>query len=455
MRLLLSSLLVLVLCTCVRAQIGARIDGEYVEWCMVDSLPTGQVVRFTRILSLSTRDVIDVGSDGSIYTAAGVQLTCSAFDLRETVRDPLEDFYAGCQCEYTIGQEDHRVTEIRGGNIQEWEVEYQEVVRRTCSGQATGFVVHRDTLSKTVAFSPTGSRLQFGWTFSAVGQYVDQVNFRYYTSGTTTSTISIDLNPNTVTTTYPGLGLNVADFEYDGSNLAAMAAAYQVVLDNQVTGTTNAITASFVNNTLSIFTELKHEPLFPYVTQPRPGDADYLVTATTTNGAVAIGNPGFGTATVTSNYSEECEIIYTSEYGSYIFYSQDTPLELQPRLDVTTSLQAQNSNETAFCNVSPAICAELTPDPVDLGGCVEICSDVLNVAGQLPVADIDTTLTANTYNSISILVTAGPVGVVLNGQRINYPAGWSTLWSAQDGKLLQNTIRIDATGAEAIITYMK
>ncbi|SER16169.1 hypothetical protein [Neolewinella agarilytica] len=456
MRILLTLLFIGILCTCVRAQVGNRIDAEYVSWCMVDSVAPGQLVRFKRMMNMATLDVIDIDPVlGNVYASTGTLFTCEDFDLRTSLRNPLDDLYEDCQCEYTITQENHRVTAIRGGVDQEFDVEFQEVVRRRCEGQVNGVTVHRDTLTHTQAIS-ANTRLQYLWTFTAPGQYVDQVDLRLYNSGSSSSVISIDLNPQTVQASYPALTLDPDDFEFDGGNATEMAAAFLLVLNEAVPSTVNAVTtsASFGNN-VSIFTQLLHEPAFPYVTQPRPGDADYLITATTPNGLVGLNTPAIGATTNTNNYNEECEGIFTSEFAIYVGYDRLFPLELQPELDINTSLRAQNSNETAFCDVSPAICAELTPDPVILSDCVDICSDVLNLPGHFPAADVDTTLTAATYNSISIYVTSGPVGVVLDGERINYPTGWSTAWSAAEGKLLQNSIRIDATGAEAIISYVR
>ncbi|MEM6772101.1 MAG: hypothetical protein AAF597_16110, partial [Bacteroidota bacterium] len=250
----LTLLFVAFLCTCVRAQVGARIDGEYVEWCMVDVLGPDQVISFTRVLSMTTKEVIDIGSDGSVYLVVGNPQTCEAYQVAQITTDPVNDLFEDCQCVYDISQEDHRVTDIRGGSIQEWDVEFKKVVRRRCGDQVLSTVVFRDTLTKTETIS-SSVQLQYGFNFTTPGQYVDQVDLRYYTGTTSTNTISIDLNPNTVTASYPSLGLDEADFEFDGSNLNEMAAAYQVVLDNQVPATTNNVSALAISSTLSIFTQ--------------------------------------------------------------------------------------------------------------------------------------------------------------------------------------------------------
>lgn len=455
MRLLLTLLLIAGFCTCVRAQIGASVDAEYASWCMVDSLPGGQVVRFTRLVNIATLKVVDVDPiAGTAYTVAGTLMTCEAYDLRETLRDPLTDLYESCQCEYTISQEGHRVTVIRGAATQNYDVEFQEVVRRKCAGQMSSVVVYRDTLTKTQAFN--SPKFQRFWTFTAPGQYIDKVNVRLYTGASTTTTITLDFNPATVEASYPALTLDPADFSYDGSNYQAMNEAYRLVMDEAIGTTVNTYnTLEFGYFNLSIFMQIMHQPNYPYVAMPIQGDADYLVSSTIPNNATNIGYPSLGTRTTTNTFNDECEGIYDEEYAVYLDYNPAFPLALQPRFNIVTTPQPGQSNPIAFCDVSPAVCAELAIDPVEVAGCVETCSDVLNLAGHVGLANVDTTLTAATYNSISIYVTNGPVGVVLDGQRINYPAGWSTLWSAAPGKLLQNSIRIDATGAEAIISYVR
>jgi hypothetical protein len=456
MRLLLTLLFVSILCTFVRAQVGGRVDAEYASWCMVDSIGVGQLVRFTRLVNIATLDVVDVDPiGGTAYTVAGTLLTCEAYDLREALREPLEDLYEDCQCNYTITQEDHRITVIRGDSTQNFDVEFQEVVRRTCAGQMASVVVHRDTLTKTTALS-SNLRLQYLWTFSSAGQYVDQVNLRIYDDADRSNVISIDLNPATVQASYPALTLDSTNFEFDGSNAVAMAAAYDVVL-NHVIGPNmvNTYEASAgTGGNVSIFTQTLHDPGFPYVTQPRPGDTDYSVISIPSN-LVGLGDPGAGATTNTSNYVDQCSSIFTEEVGSYIYYDRLFPLALQPRLDPVTVLVEGNSNPTVFCDVSPSVCAELVVDPVEVAGCVETCSDVLNIAGHLPIADVDTTLAAQEFNSISIYVTQGPVGVTISGKRINYPSGWSTLWSAAPGKLLSNSFGLSAIGGEAVISFVR
>lgn len=458
MRLFLSSLLVLLLCTCARAQVGVSVDQEYVQWCMVDSLPGG-VVRFQRVLLVASRDVIDIGADGSPYTPAGVTLTCEAYDLRETTRDPLEDLYDNCECIYTTSQEENRTLSIEGDTTQEYTVEFQEVVRRRCGSQTIGTVVSRDTLTRTQAI-PATMLVSYGWTFTATGQYVDRINLRGYASGTVRSVV-IDLNPSTVQSSYPSLTLDPADFSYNGSNISDMAAAYLVVVNSAVEdafGTpVNTITTFGNNSTVSIRTQLMHEPPEPYVITPRPGDADYSVVSTVPNGTIGLGYQGGSLVTRTNDYTEECETIFETRTGQYLTWSQDTPRDLLPISTVTTTQRPNESNISAFCDVSPAICDALTPDVITLGGeCIETCSDVANVGGHQGIRDEDITYEAQEYNSVSVWVTSGSVGVVLDGVRINYPAGSITSWSAQEGKLLQNSIRFDASdGGEGIISFVR
>lgn len=480
MRYLFTLLFVVVLCTGtstslginqtggLRAQVGVRVDGEYVEWCMVDVLGPDQVISFTRVLSMTTKEIIDIGTDGSIYLVVGNPQTCEAYQLEQVTADPLADFYADCQCEYVISQENHQVIEIRGSTDQDYTVEFQEVVRRQCSGETTSQVVHRDTLTKTVAFPPT-SQLQYGFNFTAAGQYVDKVQLRYYTAGGATNTVVVDLNPATVQTSYPALTLSPADFEYDGSNLAAMATAYNLVLGEAVGTITNFVNALAIGSTLSIFTGLLHEPDFPYVTQPRPGDADYLITSTIPNNLVVLGNPSFGTTTNTSNYAQECEVIFTAEYGSYVVYDPANPLQLQPNLNVSTTLQAGSSSPTAFCSVAPEVCAEVTPNPVTLSSCVSICDTVDVAITSMPIdtcgastqahqqyTGTSGTLSAATYASVTLSVTDGTVAVTIDGTTIDYPAGLTASWSAtNDCDRLTESFTIDAANGSAIITTLQ
>ncbi|MEM9929091.1 MAG: hypothetical protein AAF840_04695 [Bacteroidota bacterium] len=455
MRILLTLLLVTLACTCVRAQVGTRVDAEYASWCMVDSIGVGQVNRFTRLVNITTLEVKDIDPvAGTVYTIQGTLYTCEAYDLQQSTRDPLADLYEDCQCEYESTQEAHRVRQINGGATQTYEVEFQEVVYRRCAGQANRVVVFRDTLIKTQALN--NPKIQRFWNFTAPGQYIDKVNVRLYTGSSTATTITLDFNPSTVQASYPALTLDPADFTYDGSNYQAMNEAFRLVMDEAIGATTNAYnTLEFGYFNLSIFTEIRHDPDFPYVTLPVQGDADYLVTSTIPGNSTNFGFPALGTTTTTSTYTEQCSGVYVEEYAVYLDYNTDFPLAFQPRLNVVTTPRPGDSNPTEFCDVEPAICAELVTDPVTVEGCIETCSDVLNIAGHLPVMGIDTTLGGQEYNSLSIYVTQGPVGVTLSGIRINYPAGWHTLWSGEPGKLLQNTVGIDATNAEAIISFVR
>ncbi|MEM9261342.1 MAG: hypothetical protein AAGA62_17000, partial [Bacteroidota bacterium] len=105
----------------VHAQVGGSVDAEYADFCMVDSVGVGDATRFVRLINIATGDVKDLDPvAGTLYTPTGTLITCEQWDLREGTRDPLEDYYATCQCTYTISQEDHEVTQIRGGANQDY-----------------------------------------------------------------------------------------------------------------------------------------------------------------------------------------------------------------------------------------------------------------------------------------------------------------------------------------------
>lgn len=456
MRFLLTLLFLSVLCTCARAQVGSRVDAEYASWCMVDSIGVGQVVRFTRLVNIATMDVVDVDPiAGTAYTVSGTLLTCEAYDLREALRDPLEDFYEDCQCIYTISQENNRTLSIAGGATQEYTAEFQKVVRRQCGGQATQVVVLRDTLTKTAPIP--ASRLQYGFDFTAIGQYLDQVDLRGYAGGQVV-TISIDLNPNTVQASYPNLNLEVTNFFYDGGNASEMAVAWLEVITEAITNTigtpVNTFETSGGNSQVNIFTHLHHLPLEPYVILPRPVDNDYSFQSTIPSNPIILGNGTSGLIT-DATFQSDCGPINEELSAIYLTWDENTPLSILPKLEVFTSPRVSTSDPQSFCDVSPAVCAELAPDPVTLSDCVEICSDVLNIAGHLPIADIDTTLQAGEFNSISIYVTQGPVGITIGGERVNYPAGWSKNYSAAPGKLLSNSFGFSAVGGEAVISFVR
>ncbi|MEM9527101.1 MAG: hypothetical protein AAGA31_10850 [Bacteroidota bacterium] len=447
----------------VHAQVGGSVDAEYADFCMVDSVGVGDVTRFVRLINIATGDVKDFDPvAGTLYTPTGTLITCEQWDLREGNRDPLEDLYADCQCIYTISQEDNKVLTITGGATQTYTVAFQEVVRRQCGGQSVAVVTHRDTLTETAPIS-SSFNLQYAWTFTATGQYVDQVDVRAY-SGGSQQVISIDLNPSTVQASYPSLTLNTADFSWDGSNGDDMALAWETVIDHAISTSVGASvndvsTVGFSgSSTVSIRTQLMHQPNEPYIILPQQGDSDISYSSTIPGNLIGFGQGSASLITSTSNYTEHCTSINEERVGLYLTWNRTTPLSLSPIININTSPRPAQSTLQAFCDVPPAVCAELSSDPVTLGGeCVETCSDVLNVAGHLLVSDEETTLAASTYNSVSILVNAGTVGVIIDGQRVDYPANYTTSWSASNGKLLANSIRIDATasGAEATITYVK
>ncbi|MEO0627476.1 MAG: hypothetical protein AAFY91_10860, partial [Bacteroidota bacterium] len=389
-----------------RSQVTVTTDVEWAPICMVDSLANGDIVRFTRIINLVTLESLDIDPvAGGLYTVAGTVLTCETWDLLQ-IRDPLDDLYDNCQCIYTITQEGHRVIDIRGGATQEYDVEFQEVVRRRCAGQETGVVVHRDTLIETGDITTSWSTSQT-LSFNTSGQFVDDFNVIVWTSVGTQTTLTVDLNPATVQASYPSLTLDPADFEYDGTNAVAMAAAYQTVfqfaVQDQAGGaTTNTITCfeSF-GTSVVVRTNLLHDPNFPYVLVPTNDLSEYLIIASS-GVSITQGTGAASLATRTNDYTEQCETIFTREVEVYLRFSSATPLNLQPNLDPQPAIQTAASNPTAFCDVSPAICAEFIDPPQVIDGCIEVCSDVLNVAGQLSANASTVILEADTYNSVSI-----------------------------------------------------
>lgn len=362
----------------VSSQVDHSLDVEYTEVCMVDSLISGEIFRFQRLIHLPTLDVIDLDpATGNTYTVAGTLLTCDAYDLAQSLADPLAELYPDCQCAYTISQENHSVIEIRGDTFQDFTVQFEEVVKRRCGEQTMGSEIYRDTLTQTGTLD--NMTMSFGWSFTAPGQIVNSVNLRLYRTSGVPNQVSIVLDPDLISTVYPGLSIDTADLRYDGTNTAAMAAAFLAVVQfavEQVDGpTVNAITTSNNANSVFLRTELLHQPNYPYVTQPRSGDPDYFQSSTIPGGTVALAVSGKSLNTSTSFYSEQCEPIRTLENGSYIFYDPETPLDLQPRLDVETTIFSASSTPTAFCDADPAFCAEFAPGNVSIVGCIELCSD--------------------------------------------------------------------------------
>ncbi|MEL6394031.1 MAG: hypothetical protein AAFR97_14905, partial [Bacteroidota bacterium] len=345
---------------------------------MVDSLATGEIVRFERLIVLTTLESIDIDPlTGSPYTVAGTLLTCADYDLNLSTTDPLEELYPDCQCAYTIGQDGHRVTEIRGDTFQDFTVEFQEFVTRRCGEQVTATEIYRDTLTQTGSLD--NMTMSFGWTFTAPGQIINSVNLRVYRTSGIPSQVAIVLDPELVETVYPGLVIDTADLRYDGSNTAAMAAAILAVAQfavEQVDGPTiNTITTQGSGNSVFLRTELLHQPNYPYVTQPRPGDADYFQSSTIPGGTVALAVSGKSLNTSTTFYAEQCQPIRTLESGDYIFYDPATPLDLQPVLNVETSIFSASSTPTIFCDADPAFCANFAPGNVTVSGCIELCTD--------------------------------------------------------------------------------
>ncbi|MEO0734053.1 MAG: hypothetical protein AAFZ52_14555 [Bacteroidota bacterium] len=447
------------LSVCVRAQVGADVDAEYVEWCVVDSLAPGQIERFTRIMHLPSRNIIDVALSGDLYQVRGTTIRCADYDLREAKREPSAPYGADfCECQYRMSQENHRVTEIRGGSDQDYTVEFHEVVRRQCSSESQGTVVARDTLSVQDAFQ-VDDRYEYQLQFVQNGDFVDKLNVRRYNAGSSIGfTTQIDLNPATVQASYPGLTLDPADFAYDGSNTVDIAAAYQQVLTEVLGIRQNSYTVVASGNSVFLRFQYLHLPTGAYAMLPSPEDNAYQLSGpVAANNSTGVTIYSHGLITNTSDFSEYCETINTRESAVYFTFDPLEPREIQPLVGVIPNVVTAASNPVATCEVEPEVCGRLAADPVYLvDSCLTVCSDVLNIPDHFPAANIDTTMAAQEYNSVSIWVTQGTVGITFgSGQRINYPAGWIGNWSAQEGKLLAAPISIDATDAEAIIQYVR
>jgi hypothetical protein len=483
MRILLTLLLIAGFCTCVRAQVGTNVDAEYASWCMVDSVGTSTSTRFTRLINIATLQVVDIDPQtGTLYTPIGILIPCETVDVPvfPAITTPGQDLYSDCQCAYKILQQDHRVSELRGGTDQDWTVEFQEVVTRQCDGQSSPEVIRRDTLTKTVDIS-TSARLQYFWNFTANGQYIDQVDFRVYTDASTPTIVSVDFNPSTVQASYPGLTLDPADFSYDGSNYLAMNAAFQLVLDEALPVTVNAVTTlTSIDVNLSIFTQVLHQPNYPYISLPWTDDTDRNVVSTIPQNKIGFGKPGFGTNTVTSTYAEQCEGIYSDHYGLYIEWDSAFPLALQPILSPVATLRPGESNETAFCDAPPSTCSELATSMVTLDGCVTICDTLdvrvvpsidtipvqvvampadtcgVKVPGHRRLTSFSDTYAADTYNSLSLTVISGTVSVTIDGITVEYPSGYSARWAAPDPcDRLSESFLIDANNGSVIIASLQ
>lgn len=469
MRYLLTSLFFVALSTCVLAQIGAKTDAEYLSWCMVDVRPNGNVVRFTRILNVATLQVRDVNPlNGFLYSVRGTVSTCEEYDLEESTRGAYDDIYEDCQCVYSIAQEDHRVDQINGGADQTFRIGFNRVIRRKC-GEGPDVVFSR-TPQLSVNTPSIRGEIKYTFSFNSVGDYIQDLDVRVYTPSNGVQNYTLVLDPNTVVAEYPTLNLNVSDFEYSGSNNAAMAAAYATVLQHVLDDNSGAVSNPWevipIGGGSVVFSaDLQHRPTGNYLLFPRSADADYAINI---SGSVTISEGlSWSNTTSDSDYETPCGLIDVKYTARYLDWNRLTPLDIIPRTGITASVIDQLSNPTRFCDADPQVCA----DAAQMGNdstCVSICDtvnvnvvnsattvEVANEAGHLPVDNTTATLSAGQYNSISIYVTQGPVGVTLGGQRINYPTGWSTVWSASPGRFLTNTISIDAGGGEAIITYIR
>ena len=76
MRKLLSYALILLGFAACNGQVSNSIDLEYVDLCLVDSLPSGERVQFTRIIQVATQVSLDIDATGASYTPVGTLLPC-------------------------------------------------------------------------------------------------------------------------------------------------------------------------------------------------------------------------------------------------------------------------------------------------------------------------------------------------------------------------------------------
>jgi hypothetical protein len=492
MRYLLTLLFGLVLCTGVRAQVGVAMDAEYVDFCMVDSLVSGELIRFRRLVNVATLQVVDINPlTGSEYTPSGFLRTCEEvaqdrmMTTPEEPYDPVQDVYSDCNCNYTISQENHEVTAIRGGTTQNYTVEFQEVVRRLCSGEVEAQEISRQTLSVTKAFE-VNDRYDYNITYG-IGDFVSKVNFLRYPAGSTTAQlVVVDLNPATVTSTYPGLGLSAGDFSYDGSNLSDIAVAYNTVLDFVFPGASNRVEAYVAGSLLAISTQIKHEPSGEYVILPGPQDVNYQLTGTAINNNQPSQTVyGHGLTTNTTNYETGCGTINTSRVGIYFTWLPTAPRTIVALANPNPAILSGFSNPSRTCDAPPALCALLDTEDVNLASCVTICDTVTTtIIDTLTVTVMDTlsvriienqdtcitatqqghqqlsnttgNLLADTYNSVSLTVISGTVSVSIDGVSIDYPAGLSLDWSAPNPcDRLSQSFTIDATQGSVIIATLE
>lgn len=453
------------------AQVDISQDVEYISLCMVDSTDSSEY-RFVRAINPNTRKFIDIDPvNGLPYVITGTAITCETFDSnRDRQPNPL---YEDCQCQYTINLENQRVTNITEGSVQEYTVSYDEVVRRQCSGEPSPVETYRMGLAKTDTIdSPF---IFTGINFFTPGQFVDKLNIRVYTSESISQVFQVDLNPSTVTATYPGLSLNSSDFTFDGSNARAMSLAYQEVINfvasqpsgpvlNEVFDNTSG------NTTISLRIDIRNRLGYPYLILPRFDDGDFSLTRS--SGVII--NEGAQYPSIlfsSSNYIEHCELINAGQSGFFITWDRLAPLNLQARINPSISDRTSNFNPTVFCDAPPEVCESLTPTTVNLNGCVSICDTldvripkdtcfVVNEPGIDRLTGDTLFYASNTINSLSFTPIVEAVQVQIGSDTpIDVPRGLTLRWAASNCQLLTESITIfslnkDAS-TKAIVNFTK
>lgn len=436
------------------AQATSSVDAEYISICLVDSLSSGQVNRFERLILVSTRATIDIDQTGSIYTPTGTVLTCEEYDLSQLLSDPISDLFPDCECTYTISQENHQVINQNVEPADFFDVNFLSVVRRQCDGQAEADIIQIDTLSESIRIA-SGNQNIYDISFAQNGDFVDQMDFRVYTSASSSQTVSVDLNPSTVVASYPALTLNTADFSFSGSNEGDIEDAYRQVINYAITQAAGSAPQVDVGVTsesglVSIRQYLRPVPDFPYIISPHPLDADFsVITGNSATFSYRQLEESYQTSTAT--YSEQCGDIVSVQSSSFLRWDRLVPLTLLPHLSASGVTYPGANNPSVTCAAPNELCATLNTQ----NGCFDPCSEILNIAGQAIVNNESTTLEAGVYNSVSIYVAEGPVQITLNGFSVNYPQGRVIAWGAAPNKSLKNSITIDATGGEAQISFVR
>lgn len=454
--------LLLLSLTTIKSQVGNTTDVEYIEVCMVDSIGGNNSVRFLRIINPNTLSVIDIDPvSGTPYTILGTGITCEAFDLTQLQENPLDTLYENCECRYTISQENHRVAELLGGISQLARIEFDEVVVRQCADGTEAVEIYRQQIVEFGNINVINPRVYTQLTYN-IGQYLSSTRFRLFSEVGTNQTnqlvVTVDFDPNTVQSSYPGLILAPDDFIYDGTNIIDMAIAYELVANHalgQAGVLSYPIDVIALGNQIIINSSPRHRPELPHALLLTPDDPSFQLVRGNTGLGVSHVNGTGPFITRTSQYAAPCGTINTEQSAFYLRWDRETPLDILPIFGPTQTVNQVESNPTVFCEVSPEVCRELSPNPIDLDGCVEVCSDVLNIAGHMALRDSVMNFTGASYNSISFYVTQGPVQVIVNGEAINYPSGWTGGWGAADNQLIQNEIIVDTSEGEALISYVK